>query len=75
MLNSLEQKLYTLADVARAAGINYSSVFRQGSLHKDAARAGRDSRPPLLLLRGVLPKIVGECMARKSGAERCKVTL
>jgi hypothetical protein len=67
MLNSLGQKLYTLADVARAAGVDYSSVFVKVRYSKtlpepDVALGHRSyySEPKY-------HEVVAECQARKSG--------
>lgn len=66
MLNSLGQKLYTLADVARAAGIDYSSVFVKARYTKTLPEPDVILGHRCFYSEPKYHEVVAECQARKS---------
>lgn len=72
MLNSLGQKLYTLADVARAAEIDYSSVFVKARYTKTLPEPDMTLGHRCYYSEECFQRIVAECKARKVGRNDAK---
>lgn len=72
MMNCLGQKLYTLADVARAAGLDYSSVFVKVRYTKTLPEPDVTLGHRSYYSEPKYHEVVAECMARKAGGHDAK---
>lgn len=72
MKHCLGQKLYTLADVARAAGLDYSSVFVKARYTKTLPEPDVTLGHRCFYSEERFQKIVAECKARKVGRNDAK---
>lgn len=72
MLHSSRQKLYTLADVARAAGIDYSSVFVKVRYTKTLPEPDVTLGHRSYYSEPKYHEVVAECMARRARGHDAK---